>query len=307
MRANIFFILICSIILGVGQLKAQTVANVALSHNGKVTIYNADALEEALGASVDGDSLFLSKGSFPSCTISKKISMIGAGQSTIVNGITVKTTGVLTSRMLDAMQISNNLNISPSTTLDGFCIRKCSAATITGFSNLTNVLIDRCCFSSFVFNYYPTKMRVVNSIVGNSSYTGSQYSNYSNINSMDDILFVNCNVRAYTYYTSYSLNGTFINCIVSQSHIGSKSYFSYCFHSANIDSNRKSNCVQGSYSENVAMWSPNMTGSDGTPVGITGGTTPYTLAPSGPEIESYDLNVDTQNRKLNVNIKMAVK
>ncbi len=306
MRANIFFILICSIILGVGQLKAQTVANVALSHNGKVTIYNADALQEALNASVDGDSLFLSKGEFPSCTISKKISMIGVGQSTIVNGITVKTTGVLTSRMLDAMKISYIVDLSPSATLDGFCMRKCFAAEIRGASNLTNVLIDRCCFSSFDFNYYPTKMRVVNSVVGNDNNTGRSYSNTSKINSADDIVFVNCNVRAYDYYSDL-LNGTFINCIVSGTHIGNNSYFSYCFHSANIDSNKKNNCIQGSYSGNVGTWSPDMIGSDGTSVGINGGTTPYTLVPSGPKVESYDLKVDTQNRKLNVNIKMAVK
>ena len=298
----VLFMLACSAFWGIGQACAQTVANVALSHNGALTLYNADDLQTAIDASVDGDTLFLSNGSFPTCTISKKISLIGAGQNTIVNSITVKTVGTLTSRLLDALKVTDGLTINPSSTLSGISIRKCSGYAINGYSNLTNVLLDRCYFNGLYFRNKPTGMRVVNSVLGCNKVT-------SDVTSIDDIVFVNCNVYAYDSY-NYPVNGNFINCIVYGSYVGN-SYFTSCYLTSgnSINANNQQNCQQGSISNanHPDLWSVAMTGTDGTPVGITGGTNPYTLVPSSPEMESYTLNVDNQNRKLDVTIKMATK
>ena len=53
--------------------------------------------------------------------------------------------------------------------------------------------------------------------------------------------------------------------------------------------------------------SSELKGTDGTQIGIYGGTTPFTLVPSVPIVKSYDLKVDTSNKKLNVNISVESK
>lgn len=292
--------LFCCAVLGTMQVKAQTVANVALSHNGNLTLYNADDLQTAVDASVNGDTLFLSSGSFPSCTISKRISLIGAGQNTIVNSVTINTTGTLTSRILDAMKVTNNIVLQPSSTLSGVSIRKCYAGSIYGYANLTNILVDRCYFGSFYFENKPTNMRITNSILGTGKVS-------STVNSIDDIILVNCNVYAANNY-NYPIRGNFINCIVYGSYVDN-SFFTSCFLTGSINANNQQNCQQGTLSNTYypEQWTTTMTGTDGTPVGITGGANPFTLVPSSPEMESYTLNVDSQNRKLDVTIKMATK
>lgn len=66
-----------------------------LSHNGKLTVFNSErCLPEAYDAAVDGDTIFLSSGNWPGAefqtngnfTITKKISFIGNGRSTFLDG-----------------------------------------------------------------------------------------------------------------------------------------------------------------------------------------------------------------------------
>ena len=96
------FLVICFAVLGISQAKAQA-AKVALQHDGNVTLFNADELQKALDASVDGDIIYLNEGTFRGyVTISKKVSVIGAGENTTIDGsLTVKSDGVL----VDALQI----------------------------------------------------------------------------------------------------------------------------------------------------------------------------------------------------------
>jgi hypothetical protein len=68
------------------------------------------------------------------------------------------------------------------------------------------------------------------------------------------------------------------------------------------------NCQTGSFSwSNTYQYNTTMTGSDGTYVGITGGTTPFTLVPSNPKVTSYNLKVDAANKKLTVNVSVTAK
>ena len=46
-------------------------------------------------------------------------------------------------------------------------------------------------------------------------------------------------------------------------------------------------------------------GTDGTPVGITGGVAPFTLVPSAPRITESTIKVDPEKKLLNVNLKVV--
>ena len=67
---------------------------IALHHEGKVTIYDSGNIQSAVDASVKGDTLYLSEGTFGGFTITKGAVVIGSGQSTLISGdITISGNG----------------------------------------------------------------------------------------------------------------------------------------------------------------------------------------------------------------------
>jgi hypothetical protein len=46
-------------------------------------------------------------------------------------------------------------------------------------------------------------------------------------------------------------------------------------------------------------------GTDGTIVGMYGGTTPFTLEPNAPKVTDYTIGVDTKTRMLNVKMTLS--
>ena len=290
---RLFFFFGVMAALCVQQTVAQ-VAMVALSHNGSLTMYEAESLPTALNDAVEGDTIFLNEGFFPGFTISKPITVIGAGQKTnIKGGVTIEVTGTLTARTLDALNINGSLSGGSST---GLVVRKCK---FKGFScgSLINAIIDRCyCESNrFDINKGVKNMQVVNSVISNL---------YGFATNASDITFLNCNILSFDY-TNY-VRATFVNCIVRNYYKQADSYFSYCRLLNDNGTNTMQNCSCSSFSwNNTYNYSPGMNGTDGTVVGINGGTTPFTLTTSNPKVTSYEVKVDTQNKQLNVNVTVT--
>ena len=278
------------------QMVTAQVAKVTLSHNGQLTMYNADNLSLAISASVNGDTIFLNEGTFAGgIYISKAISLIGAGENTIIDGsVDITYSGTLTARMLDALNITGSISAGSSS---GLIIRKCKFQSFS-CSSLTNALIDRCyCSSTFSLNSGIKNMQVVNSVIDRPTGKASN---------VGDVVFVNCNILS-TYYANY-VKATFINSIVRNGYTQADSYFSYCRLYQDNGTNTMQNCSTGTFSwSNTYIYSPGKTGTDGTTVGITGGTTPFTLVPSNPKVTSYSLKVDPENKKLTVNVSVTAK
>ena len=189
------------------QMVTAQVAKVTLSHNGQLTMYNADNLSLAISASVNGDTIFLNEGTFAGgIYISKAISLIGAGENTIIDGsVDITYSGTLTARMLDALNITGSISAGSSS---GLIIRKCKFQSFS-CSSLTNALIDRCyCSSTFSLNSGIKNMQVVNSVIDRPTGKASN---------VGDVVFVNCNILS-TYYANY-VKATFINSIVRNGYI----------------------------------------------------------------------------------------
>ncbi len=265
-------------------------------------MYDAEQLQTAINASVVGDTIYLNEGSFSGgVTISKAISLIGAGENTIINGnVTITASGTLTARMLDALHITGSVSGGSST---GLVIRKCKFGSFS-CGSLTNAIIDRCyCYYAssnyghFTLNTNIKNMQVVNSVI---------YEPHSYASNVSNVTFVNCNILYFD--SSDDVKATFLNCIVRNSYAQKDSYFSYCKLYKDNGTNTTQNCQTGSFSwSNTYQYNTTMTGSDGTYVGITGGTTPFTLVPSNPKVTSYNLKVDAANKKLTVNVSVTAK
>lgn len=315
---RIVMVFVCFALVSM-TVKAQT-AKVALQHNGNVTLYDSDKLADALTASVDGDTLYLNEGTFAGdITITKKVCIIGSGKNTILTGavkISIPGTPTLTSHLLDALYL-NNTGITVTLPLKGLKIRKCQFYGLN-FNALTeDVTIDRCYSKgndtkSFLLSSNIKKMNVINSKVwylqGDAEYAG-------------DANFINCNIYLLYNYSS-RCRATYMNCIVrSWNYIGSNydsttTYVNCLCGKSNYDNSVNQNCWN--YNNNSILdgntdcslsddqlRSNNYLGTDGTVVGITGGTTPFTLVPAVPKVSDYTIKVDTQTKKLNVNIKVT--
>ena len=300
------FLVICFAVLGISQAKAQA-AKVALQHDGNVTLFNADELQKALDASVDGDIIYLNEGEFKGgVTISKKVSVIGAGENTMINGkITIAINGSLSDRILDGLVTNNSIVVSGNT--NGLNIRKCRFHSISFSGSIENAFIDRCyqdytgSSGRFYLNSNIKSLNVVNSKIADV---------YGEVDNVANAVFINCNVNAASYQNDAV--ATFINCIIRNwnSSFYESSYFTNCYMYESINTVNESNCKYGTFNwgtDYEFTGNTNLLGTDGTQIGIYGGTTPFTLVPSVPIVKSYDLKVDTSNKKLNVNISVESK
>ena len=59
------------------------------------------------------------------------------------------------------------------------------------------------------------------------------------------------------------------------------------------------------YQDTNYLQTNNYLGTDGTVVGIYGGDTPFTLEPSVPKVTSSDLDLDNENKVLNVTLTVS--
>lgn len=318
---KIFMTFVC--LLGILGANAQT-AKIALSHNGNLTLLDADQMTKALEQALDGDTIYLNEGLFTGgFTINKQVSIIGAGENTFISGgvtIALPNTPTLKAHLLDALYIRGAITVQYA--VDGLKIRKCAFDGITFSAEVNNMLIDRCrC-------YY------------NSSYSGNKYFVLSNnvkgltvINSKIRTIegsaptagsanFVNCDIYWMSNSSSNPCRATYLNSIIQGWNNASTNYHDattnyvnclcrYNYYTYSIN--------QGSYTSSTNLLDDSMIclldeatlvnnkylGTDGTVVGSGGGTTPYTLVPSTPKVTDYTIKVDPATKKLNVNIKVS--
>ena len=314
---KILISLVC--LLGM-SMAANAVSNsdIILQHGSKITVFDADNLHAALESAVDGDVVFLNEGVYPTFEITKKITVQGIGQLTVIDGnitIDIPNEPILTAPVLQYMQIKGKVEINSATR--GLGIKQCVVSYILYNEKTYDAYIDRCqvvgekglyidkTYSETITindhggtSIYPyvKGLTVTNSIIKVNS---SEYST--------NITFFNC----YIYVTIYAETlGTVINSILYSSNVGhrynAKLVNSYIPNSKELMSTcTTSECYFGggnlSYdSEEIAA--NGYYGTDGTIIGPLGGNTPFTLTPDLPKVKVGGIKVDTQKQELNVTL-----
>lgn len=297
--------------------KAQF-GQIVLQHEGVVSVFENNKIDDAMAKAVDGDVIYLSEGTFSGeMNITKKISIIGAGINTVWGGnvnIDIPGTPTLTNRLLDAFTISNAITVKQP--CKGLNIRKCQFNTIT-FSALTeNATIDRCYSRGDDANGFRLSTNIKGLYVMNSKI----WSLSGAAGNAGDVNFMNCNIyQLYTLSNSAQL-ASYTNCII-RSHYNNYWYTSTVFRNCLWGTNYFTNCNSancwGYGNTNIIgngcncslsdadLKSKGYIGTDGTVVGITGGAAPYSLTPTVPRVTEHTINVDTDKKELNVNIKVT--
>lgn len=300
-------------------VKAQ-MGQIVLHHQGAVSVFANDKMEDAMTKAVDGDTIYLSEGTFSSAmNITKKVSVIGAGYNTVYLGtinIDIPGEPTLTARLLDAMDIQAVVEVKQA--CKGMVIRKCKFRSIV-FSALTeDATIDRCwCFGTgtngFKLSNNIKGMIVLNSRVrslsGDASSPAAINFMHCNIKLIYNVSgasvfasYTNCIIAGWNYTDSYFYTNTvFRYCLCGKSYY-SKSDYNNCWNYNNTDIlNDNCYCSVG----DADLQAKGYIGNDGTVVGCTGGENPYTLTPAVPRVTEHTITVDTEKKELNVNIKVT--
>ena len=203
--------ILLSVCLFVASLSTfgASLSSIMLQHNGSVTMYESDKMSSAISAAVKGDTIYLSEGSFVGdFTINKEITIIGAGQLTIVQGnitIAIDNTPSLTAHLLDAIKVPSEFNVTVSKAVKNLKIRKCYLYRLTCSANITDLEINRCNINYFHPNTYVKSGNILNSYIYEPQYVSGM---------LNTINYKNCNIfRINNYYNNFA--GTFINCIIN--------------------------------------------------------------------------------------------
>lgn len=316
---KIFMISVC--LFGVLGANAQT-AKIALMHNGNATMFNSDELKSSLEAAVDGDTIYLNEGTFKAgLDITKKVTLIGAGESTRVTGdinIAILGKPTLTAHVLDAINMTDG-SITVKQAVNGLKIRKCKfrgmyfEADVAGSS-----LVDRC----WSFMTDNKGIVTLNEHTKDISFVNCKIQDLRGpAPTASSVTFQNCNIyELSTPESGSAVTATFINCIID----GCTNYYSLSASYINTlffgggnwwNNSIKTNCwYNTSYSVNSStvecslntteLKSKGYLGTDGEVVGIYGGI-PFTLVPATPRITEGTVKVDTDKRVLNVNLKVS--
>lgn len=312
---------------------AYSTSAVFLQHKGNVTTFEPDSIQKAFDASVDGDTILLNEGTFPGFEFNKRITVRGMGKTSVVNGSIIVSipadTTRLTSNLIESISVND---IKITTAINGAKIYKCLMNTIE-FHAVDNMIIDRCQISGKTFYQYQYyiyglilpynggRLTVINSKI--NDIVCDESSHWGN---GKRTTLVNCNINNITSphtIGTVGFMGTIINSIIDSS---SKPLGRGCTLTNNLINTKvkiDDTCITNnnnmyefngdfvSDTENECVLDTETLigngyfGNDGTVVGIYGGTTPFTLEPAVPKVTNSLMQLDTENKKLNVTLTVS--
>ena len=302
---------VCFMMMGISA-NALTINKAMLVHNGNVTLFDGDKVQDAVNASVDGDVIYLTLGTFKPFNITKKITVRGVGETSIIDGnvdISISGSPKLTSPVMEALAVSGTVTVKSQ--VDDMIIRKCKITNFGISAQVDGAVLDRCYITDLLtLSSYIKGMTVVNTKL---------YTVQASPGATQNTTFVNCNICG--LYTSY-FSGTIINSIIQCPNNSqtlnssvilntlicktSRLGYSLTIGASSVTQNCYYTSSAGFVSESCECNpSSSYVGTDGIIVGIYGGETPYTLEPTVPKVTNSDLQLDMENKKLNVNLTVS--
>ncbi|MEE0573822.1 MAG: hypothetical protein UC662_09645 [Paraprevotella clara] len=324
MRKKFFFALL-SVVCFSWRASAQSSLLATLNHEGSIsTYYGSSALQEAYNAANHGDVITLSSGSFLGTDIKKAITLRGAGMTVDTVAHTEPT--VISSDF--TIDVSDTL--SHRLTLEGIY----SNQTVT-VSTLKNAMFLKCRFK----NVNCTSSN--SSTMKDLNFIHCRIAEGFNLATNGSASFLNCVVMNPYQYSSETSVFSFTNCYVNNINMGHSEYKNCIINhrysgistttyynnlwlssnSSSLSSPNKTNVKISPDDErvsflNVAYNDDNdyqltdavralIKGTDGTEVGIYGGSLPYDPTPTNPQITKFNVAAkSTADGKLSVDIEV---
>lgn len=309
------FMMACLAVLGIQVVKAQ-IAALALHHKGNVTMYNATQFSNMMIEAEDGDTIYISTGTISTnITITKKLTFIGAGAETpsTINGdisLAIPDSVTLTGSLLKNLRITGKFSVDKP--VAGMTIDKCRIDGNISF----NANLDQ---STIVSSYLGANFTLSDKIKNLSIFTSKLKYIYGRCTDPSNACFINCNIYRLEYFSdANNCLASYVNCVI-YSYDGSNynpltNYVNclFCNNSSSWNKCTISNCWVNGYlsisSDNLNVSGVdvnNYKGTDGTTVGVTGTSSPYTLTPQTPKVLTSELSVDEVGTTLSVKLTVG--
>jgi hypothetical protein len=315
---------------------AQSTALATLSHEGTIsTFYGTTALREAYNAAVHGDVITLSSGTFTSVNISKAITIRGAGMTALTESEQVYDPTVLSGNFtisitdstshhftLEGIYTNNTITYG---TLNFPTFLKCRIKEFSYYdsnSSLSSATFIHCRIISKITLYQNSYADLVNCVVASpycsSSSTALNLTNcvlidgtYNAIRELNYSTLKNCIII--TSSTSYNLNSN--NPLIQSCVSNTSNQFNNATNSSNkvvatssLFKTYTGGVITSNDEETFELTDEAKTtylGSDGTQVGIYGGSLPFDPTPSNPQITKFNVaSKSTADGKLSVDIQV---
>lgn len=309
---------------------AQSMQVATLSHDGTITSYtSADALRRAYEAAVDGDVITLSSGVFNSVALEKRITVRGAGMGVTVND---------TDPYIEPTIIKGEFKIVADGTPENcFRMEGILCSDRVDFQGLTNSQFAKCKFMDIDYSAGHggfTDVTFINCVFekGSFCYNSSMnfYGCYFNgivFNRNSIYTLTNC---IYESERGDNLNG---NCVLKNSIVINNTSGDWwgqkyqAYNTVFIGNLRSTSDLYITLQQNNSTVLPKDThffkegtfyqltddakkylGSDGTEVGIYGGSLPFDPTPTNPQIVKFNVAPKTTaDGKLSIDIEVNAK
>ncbi len=314
------------------KINAQDVQLVTLQHGDNTSVfYGADGFINALNAAVDKDLITLSSGVFTPTTITKAVTIQGAGyvndiannryRTSFGSNLNIKMPSGKEGLNIEGIYCGYTINIDD--TIVSLTFKKCCFTYVRFIKHTVNCNINQCRIQEFFPDMSSENLCVSNSIIGiiHSNYTDSQLS-YQN-----DII-VGC-TGDYTTHGYYNITANFKNCIINPAGIDPRSSAynnasmnniadlqnltaqsnNWLVSASDLFANSSENTYNESYTYKLNdAAAAKYLGTDGKQIGIYGGDTSFTDVPSNPQIIKRAISdKSTTDGKLNVNITVEAQ
>lgn len=305
--------------------KAQSSLLATLNHEGTIsTFYGTNALQQAHAAAANGDVITLSSGTFQSVNITKAVTLRGAGMALDAATQTEPTV------LANAFTINIPDETTQRLTIEGIYTNQ--KVTINKLKNAM-FLKDRIQYFYITGEGYGKDLTFIHCRI-TEKYDGNNNSNNSAVfqNCLvrgmfgNNYIFNNCLFLADTNgNNSHCGNSEYRNCIIlnSISTYSTSTYYNnlYCIlsgYSFNVTNNTNVKVAKDNEAiKNLFGYSDDneyklteaakalIKGSDGTEVGIYGGSLPYDPTPTNPQISKFNVAAKTTaDGKLSVDIEV---
>ena len=325
MRKRIFFALLAVVLCAMGA-SAQSSLLATLNHEGTIsTFYGTGALQEAYSAAAHGDVITLSSGSFLGTDIQKAITLRGAGMAVdtvshteptvISNDFTINVSDTLSHRFtMEGIYSNQEIKIS---CLQNAMFLKCRFKTVEYSSNNSSKMKDL----NFIHCRIAECFRLASN--GSAAFINSIVLGVYQYNLETSVFsFTNCYVDDIDMQHS-----EYKNCIIKAGNswgFATTTYYNNLYLSTtsnSINSPNNTNVKINPTDERVSFLNVDYSdsndyvltdavralikGTDGTEVGIHGGSLPYDPTPTNPQITKFNVaSKSTADGKLSVDIEV---
>ena len=197
---------LCLIMMSV-TAGAININKAMLEHNGQVTLYDGDKIQDAVNASSDGDIIYLTLGTFKPFNVTKKITIRGVGETSIIDGnikISIPGSPKLTNPVLEALAVAGTVTVVAQ--VDDMILRKCKIGNFVINAQVDGAVLDRC--------YITNTLTLSSFIKGMTVVNTKLYNITANSGATQNTTFVNCNI---CNLNPANFSGTIINSVIRYS------------------------------------------------------------------------------------------